>query len=308
MNNYRYTLDAPKVTGRNKQKITCPQCGRKKCFVRYVDTHNDCAYLNDAVGRCDHEQSCGYHYKPAEFFHDNPWLHDDHAAKTMPTMRRQPPQPRIVPILQPLDPFFVHASHSAHSTFWQWYSSACAKQLHFDTGTLQRVFDDYQVGATRTNDVVFWQIDEENRIHTGHIMRYRADGHRQGYQNWVHALLIKEGRLPQDFYLFQCLFGQHLLPRYPDKQVCIVESEKTALIMAAHRPEHLWLATAGCGGLSSEKMECLKGRTVRLFPDSGCLQKWRDKMSQTSGINYSLSEELESYPPNTDLADILLSV
>lgn len=306
MENYRYTLDDPKTTGRRRQKTTCPQCGRKKCFVRYVDTEHDCCYLNDAVGRCDHEQSCGYHYKPADYFHDNPWLRLDSSAHH--PIKLPAPQPRIVPILQPLDPYLVYASHRPQSTFWQWFSGPCAQQLHIGADGLQQVFDDYEIGATRDGDVIFWQIDEDRRVRTGHIMRYRPDGHRQGYQNWVHALLIKQGRLPQDFYLMQCLFGQHLLPRHPEKQVCLVESEKTALIMAAHQPEHLWLATAGCGGLSVEKLACLKGRTVRLFPDSGCLAKWRDKMALTSGIHYSISDGLESYPPNTDLADILLSV
>ena len=304
--NYRYTLDDPKVTGRQRQKTTCPQCGRKKCLVRYIDTHDDCKYLNDAVGRCDHEQSCGYHYKPSEYFHDNPWLRTGHDMKPVVKNVQQPP--RIVPILQPLDPYLLYASRSPRSTFWQWFSHDCANQLHFDAETIQRVFNDYQIGATRNSDIIFWQIDEDNRIHTGHIMCYGPDGHRLGYQNWVHSRLIKEGRLPKDFYLFQCLFGQHLLPRHPHKQVCIVESEKTAIIMAAHQPEHLWLATAGCGGLSAEKLACLKGRTVRLFPDSGCYEKWCDKMAQTSGINYSVYDGLEAYPPNTDLADILLSV
>ena len=47
--NYRYQLESPKVTGRRQQKTTCPQCGRRKCFVRYVDTHNDCRYVADDI-------------------------------------------------------------------------------------------------------------------------------------------------------------------------------------------------------------------------------------------------------------------
>ena len=95
------------------------------------------------------------------------------------------------------------------------------------------------------------------------------------------------------------------LPRRPDAHVCLVESEKTALVMAACQPKHLWLATAGSGGLSLEKTECLRGRRVTLFPDSGCYEKWSEQMSLTQGIDYNVSRCLERYPPNTDLCDLL---
>ena len=69
---YRYQLETPKLTGRRQQKTTCPSCGKKKCFVRYVDTQNGFRYVADEVGKCDHQHSCGYHYKPSEYFRDRP--------------------------------------------------------------------------------------------------------------------------------------------------------------------------------------------------------------------------------------------
>ena len=76
--------------------------------------------------------------------------------------------------------------------------------------------------------------------------------------------------------------------------------------MAAIHPEHLWLATCGSGGLNVEKCQCLKGRRVVLFPDSGCLEKWRSHMLPCKDISYTISDQLETYPANTDLADLLL--
>jgi hypothetical protein len=295
---YRYHLETPRITGRRQQKFTCPQCEKPKCFVRYVDTKNGCRYVADNVGKCDHEHSCGYHYKPSDYYRDNP--EDRNSGKN--TDFTPPPLPPFSPL--PMD--YVTRSHSVQSTFWQWVTNDVAHRLDISQQRLQQVFDDYLLGATHQSDVIFWQIDERGQVHGGHIMQYRADGHRGGYQGWTHIKLIREGLLPLDWQLYQCLFGQHLLAKRPNDQVCLVEGEKTALIMALCEPEHLWLATAGSGGLAAEKMACLRGRRVTLFPDSGCYDKWSSRMQQTEGIDYHISRQLESYPPNTDLCDLLL--
>ena len=297
---YRYQLESKHLTGHQPRKLTCPQCGRKKCLVRYVDTKNGNRYVDDTVGKCDHLNSCGYHYTPSEYYHDNKGAIP---CIAIPSQHATPPP---LPPFQPLDTAYVLRSHSPQSTFWQWLSKTVATRLAISQQQLQRVYDDYLLGATHQSDVIFWQIDRQGRVHGGHIMQYHADGHRGGYQGWTHVPLIRTGRLPQNWTLYQCLYGEHLLTRYPEKNVCIVESEKTALIMAAYRPQHLWMATAGCGGLSAERLECLRGRRVTLFPDSGCYDKWLRQMRQTTGINYNIATQLEQYAPNTDLADLLL--
>ncbi len=299
-NHFRYQLETPKVTGRRQQKFTCPHCGKLKCFVRYVDTQNGCNYVADHVGKCDHQHSCGYHYTPGDYYRDNQGVRE---PATTPESRYTPPP---LPPFQPLPMDYVLRSHSPHSTFWQWFSTELAEKLQISAEQLQRIYDDYLVGATREGNIIFWQIDQERQVHGGHIMQYRPDGHRDGYQGWVHTRLIRKGLLPRDWTLYQCLFGLHLLSQRPDAHVCIVESEKTALIMAAHQPEYLWLATCGSGGLSPEKLKCLQGRRVILFPDSGCYEKWTHQLQLTTGIDYHVSPRLESFPPNTDLADLLL--
>ena len=297
---YRYQLENRKLTGRTQQKFTCPHCGKRKCFVRYVDTQNACQYVADEVGKCDHQHSCGYHYKPGDYYRDNQ-CRKDPVART--GIHCTPPP---LPPFQPLSMDYVVRSHSPRSTFWQWFSSDLAEQLRLSSDRLQNVYDDYLIGATRRGHVIFWQIDQQQQVHGGHIMQYRTDGHRDGFQSWTHIPLIRVGLLPRDWTLYQCLFGQHLLGRRHNAHVCLVESEKTALIMAARQPEYLWLATCGSGGLSPERLKCLQGHRVTLFPDSGCYEKWNHQMQQTKGIDYNISAELESCPPNTDLADLLL--
>jgi hypothetical protein len=53
-----------------KSRHTCPACNSKGVFVRYKDERGE--YLSDEVGRCNRESKCGYHYKPKQFFADNP--------------------------------------------------------------------------------------------------------------------------------------------------------------------------------------------------------------------------------------------
>jgi len=296
---YRYQLESKKLTGHQPRKLTCPSCGKKKCLVRYVDTRNGNQYVDDTVGKCDHQHSCGYHYTPSEYYRDN------QGARPVATESRYTPPPPLPPF-QPLPMAYVTRSHSPRSTFWQWLSNDVASKLSLSSEQLLRIYEDYLIGATRRNNVIFWQVDELQQVHGGHIMQYRIDGHRDGFQGWTHVPLIKVGLLPPNWQLYQCLFGQHLLSKRPDAHVCLVESEKTALVMAACQPEYLWLATAGSGGLSAEKLDCLKGRKVTLFPDSGCYEKWKKQMSLIEGINYNIDHHMESYPPNTDLCDVLL--
>lgn len=52
-------------------KTTCPNCGKSRCFVKYIDEQGVISFP-DNVGKCDHENSCGYHYTPKEYFKDNP--------------------------------------------------------------------------------------------------------------------------------------------------------------------------------------------------------------------------------------------
>lgn len=67
MSEYRFHLQKY----RYGSKISCPNCGKIRGFVRYVDEEGIIRFP-DTVGKCDHENSCGYHYTPREYFRDNP--------------------------------------------------------------------------------------------------------------------------------------------------------------------------------------------------------------------------------------------
>lgn len=88
MSEYRFHLQKY----RPGSKTTCPSCGKSRCFVRYIDEQGSISFPGN-VGKCDHENSCGYHYTPKEYFNDNPDVleMDEGRGKSLflPLIRRQ---------------------------------------------------------------------------------------------------------------------------------------------------------------------------------------------------------------------------
>ena len=52
------------------------------------------------------------------------------------------------------------------------------------------------------------------------------------------------------------------------KSVCVVEAEKTAVIMSEVYPQFVWMAAGGLSALSAEKLRPLRDHKVVLFPDT----------------------------------------
>ena len=80
MSEYRFHLQKYKYGS----KISCPSCGKPRCFVKYVDAEGEIAFPGN-VGKCDHENSCGYHYTPKEYFNKSV---DRHINLTNRLLRR----------------------------------------------------------------------------------------------------------------------------------------------------------------------------------------------------------------------------
>lgn len=144
-----------------------------------------------------------------------------------------------------------------------------------------------------------------------------ATGHRikdptaPGKVNWVHSILKHRKLLPADWTLSQCLFGEHLLSRYPDNKVMLVESEKTALIACAFMPQFNWLATGGKSNLGGDRLDVLRDREVIAFPDLDAIEHWTQKLSAYPNIRISTlirdAAANGTLPSNADIADWIIS-
>jgi len=310
MSEYRFHLEKYRCGS----KIACPSCGKKHCFVRYIDEQGTVRFPS-TVGKCDHEQSCGYHYTPREYFRDNPEAmpnDDRHIGQvfrqSVVGIRPESVESSYIP------DGIVHASLS-HYNKNPLYRYLCGV---FGTEETVRLFNLYRVGTSAKwgGSTVFWQTDEAGCVRTGKIMLYNpSTGRRvkepQACVSWAHSEL----RLP-DFNLRQCLFGQHLLPIYLDRTVFIVESEKTAVIASHYMPDVLWLATGGKNGcFNVQTVEVLRGRDVILLPDLGATDTWKNKLPILRPVCRSVAVSMlledmatdEQRRQGLDIADFLLA-
>ena len=291
----------------------CPNCGDKRSFVYYVDEEN--IPLHPSVGRCNHESSCGYHYTPKQYFQDHPECRTSNASsfdgqkrnakhKSTPTEPLKPTAIGYVPI------HYVEKSKSKQSSFFRFLSTLLDNYYgRKSQEVLNRLLDEYRLGATRDGAVIFWQIDKNGKVRTGKVMQYNPeDGHRikaeQGASiNWIHSILKKQKVLPEDWQLSQCLFGEHLLSLYSDKVVVLVESEKSAIIGSAIFPDYVWLATGGKSQMKDDKLRVLSGRTVLLFPDADGYDEWKQRAESMTYCKTIVSDLIEKHATPKQKAD-----
>lgn len=300
------TYSLQKYAGRNTRH-TCPQCGRPHCFSLYVD--NDGNALNETVGRCDHESSCGYHKTPKQYFDEHPSLRQDwrHSPSTSGQKRpsgfktsspRHTQRPASTKQLCTIPKAILDKSVRKD------IPSSFASFLHtiFPAETVESLIGQYRLGVTRSRDVIYFQVDTKGNVRTGKIMKYDSqtgkrikDNTTPSKINWVHSLMKHTGQLPKDWELTQCLFGEHLIsePQNRDKTIALVESEKTAVIASAIMPKYIWLATGGKSQLSAERLTALKGRKVIAFPDVDGYNEWQEKLSKIEGLTITVSDVLE---------------
>ena len=159
-------------------------------------------------------------------------------------------------------------------------SSFCRAVVSAGYLTWQQMLDAvcrYRLGAIHREGVIFWQIMPDEVVCNGKVMHYGPDCHRRKEREfaptWVSALLAKRhGGKNEGDITRHCLFGLHLLKdsvrKGVDQPIAIVEAEKTAIILSAHYPQYIWLATGGLGEVQPEKFRPLRGRKVILFPDT----------------------------------------
>lgn len=280
---YKYHL----AKSQEHKKIICPRCGQKT-FVPYVDDYGH--ILNDAVGRCDRENKCGYHCPPKEYLNERDTYQRPHHY--VPTQGPQRVQTK--PKTSYMDASLLKQSMCSPD------SNNLIRYLvrWFGVNKVAEIVGRYYVGTSNHfggGAVVYWQVDRCGHIRAGKIMQYNPDDGKRvkkpfNQVTWAHTLLNLD-----DYNLNQCLFGEHLLNKcQPDDAIMVVESEKTALIFSCILESGICLATGGCSNTNIDMFKPLKGHNVVLFPDNGMFDKW-------SG----LCDNICKFNPTTVISDVM---
>jgi DNA-directed RNA polymerase subunit RPC12/RpoP len=282
MTQYKYQLD------KSSKKFNCPHCGKKR-FVKYVETETG-HYAESQYGRCDRETSCRYNLYP----NGNSIISYNYVAPT--TIKQSYIDKGLL-----------------KKTLTKYEINPLITYLynHYSKVDVTTSFRKYQVGTSKmySGATIFWQMDNTGKIRTGKIMAYDINtGKRIKDKDivpitWAHKAL----KLP-NFNLRQCLFGLHLL-NDNIKQVAIVESEKTAIIMSLEFPNYTWMSTGSLQGFKYEYLAPLKGKAIIAFPDKGGYDKWKltaDKLND-EGFEIEVSKLIDNkeYKDGWDLVDML---
>ena len=235
-----------------------------------------------------------------------------------------------------------HKSRSDKNNLARWLCTL------FPEEQVAEVLAHYRTGSTRDGRIIYWQIDHRGQVRAGKVMAYDPlTGHRVkggeeagrccGYPPvcWVHSMRI-DGIRFDEMLAPQCLFGLHLasplrLPRRGDSNTarqdsppweglgeaspCLVESEKTALIMSLVCPDKVWLATGGKSNFKASMLEALVGCEVAVYPDADALQDWYTRAMEINrqiGTHlyiptwyYDLMNHPEARSSGLDLADMV---
>ena len=309
---YRFRLATYRECKAHREwNTTCPACGRKRKFVPYIDTHTMRPVDDRQCGRCNRESNCGYHLPPRVVASPNPLPKRGLAdiAEPAPSLRERAGG----------EAAHYEKMHRACEQSQPWGSHFVTwLRTRFPREAVAAAIKRYRVGGTPDGATLWWQIDGQGRVHTGKGMKYNPlTGHRvkesSGAVNWAHRMRLYGE--PSELVVGQCLFGEHLLsesttdftdykmdgsstqgenPRNPWsennlREIGVVESEKTALIMSLVCPDKVWLATGGKANFKEQMLWPLLGHEVAVYPDADALTDWEQRIHR---LNRELGHRL----------------
>ena len=273
---FRYSLE------RGSKKYKCPACGHIR-FVRFIDNETG-AYLPDNYGRCDRSNHCKYFLNP----------YSDGYAYEQDKKERQKGKPNIErKKMKPASPspnFFIpieilKALRCCYDQNVFIQNLATRIPYPFDIKDIERVIEMYHLGTIKEGylegAVTYPYFERIDKIRAIQIMQYDLQNHRKN-TNWIDKYKEVIGNFNDEWLSMynlneikvSCFFGAHLVKRYPNNPIGIVESAKSAIVATLYYgfPESnaknfIWLGSFSRDALSEMKCKLLSNRDVYFFPD-----------------------------------------
>lgn len=336
-NQYRFVLD------KSSRKHICPACGKKR-FVRYINTETG-DYLPEQYGRCDKGDGHYFLNPYSDGFAKTKWQQEQKVtgvtSVTFKTKKFFSPQPEPEPIFFDFETFkqTLEPKRYDKNTFIQNLLSNVS--YPFEIKDIEKVISLYYLGTVsngyRAGAITFPFIDIDGNIRAVQVKQFDEANHTTG-TDFLHSIIEKHHNrnkkpLPEWLKAYSkqdkritCLFGEHLLRKYPNNAVALFEAPKTAIYcwLYFHQkfPNWTWLAVYNKSSFSFDKIKVLKGRNVYVFPDlsndgstfNEWQQKAKDYESRLPGTRFIFSDLLEKFASQelknngADLADCLIEL
>lgn len=327
-NYFRLILD------RSNRKYFCLQC-RKKRFVKYIDTETN-EFLPDHYGRCDRESKCGYFLNPYSDGYAKELFQSENGITKVTSQNKHFFSPKRTetseqPVFFDFETFTKTLRNYEKNVFIQNLLSRVS--FPFPTDEVNQLIQIYRLGTVSSGAISFPFIDINDRVRAVQVKQFDEQNHTTK-TTFLHSIIEKNLKdqnrnFPQWLkdYAEQekkvsCLFGEHLLNRFPNKTVALVEAPKTAIYCSFYLKhfDFIWLAVYNKSSFSFEKLKVLQGRNVLIFPDlskdGSTFNEWKTKAEkfedQLSGTRFTISRLLEDYATaddresGNDIADILI--
>ena len=251
------------------------------------------------------------------------WLSQEFGISTQPAHHYwRKPKP-VIPA-KPAEPDYTYIPQEILDRMVSSENSLCRCLMQlYRPEAVEWMTEEYRIGCYagfgHDDNTVFPSIDRQGRICNMKIQHYccELDSPRFAHSDdkscyWLGSLLSKNGTLPKEaVFRSACMFGEHLLNRYPDSMVALVESPKNALLGALSFPQLTWVAVGNKGMLKREVLQPLHGRDVVVIPDRDAITEWSNSVACMADLaNFKVSDFCErAAPPDEpkfDIADFIL--
>jgi len=330
---HQYILD------KSSKKHHCPQCN-KKTFVLYIDAFTN-EYLPEHYGRCDRESKCNYFLNPYTDGFAKKQEENDKSWESSKIQKQRESNRKATnkTVFFDFETFKKTLSNYEQNIFVQNLIQNIS--FPFEADEITKVIQLYRLGTVangyRAGAITFPFIDIENNIRAIQVKQFDDINHTTG-TDFLHSIIEKHHNrnnkpLPDWLQAYtkqdkrvSCLFGEHLLSRYQNNPVALVEAPKTAIYGSLYfglpntSKDFIWLAVYNKSSFSFDKIEILKGRIVFVFPDlskdGNTFQEWETKAKdfekQLTGTRFIFSDLLERLADEqdrdngNDIADILI--
>jgi hypothetical protein len=277
-------------------------------------------FLNDKGNKRKKPLLISFNSNDKKYFQDN-------NTSFKPTATEPKPQPKNEPVFFDFETFKQTLQHYDKNTFIN--NLLYKVQFPFNADEITKVIQLYRLGTVadgyRAGAITFPYIDVNGNVRTIQVKQFDEQNHTTG-TDFLHSMIEKEHKqsntqLPKwiETYTQQdkrvtCLFGAHLLNKYPNNPVALVEAPKTAIYCTLYfgfpdvPKNFIWLAVYNKSSFSFDKLEVLKGREVFVFPDlskdRATFNEWKNKASQyeklLTGTRFKFSDLLEQLAPEKD--------